>query len=112
MEIHILENIDHRRLQMAGQGKGAVMLGVTTDLEHFLAQLGERRREVGRGRRFPDPAFAVNRENLRALDLHRRVEMHLQRSLAIFALAQHRGCAEIALGQTCGLAHRGTGSGG
>ena len=87
VEIHIFQNIDHRRLQMARQRECAVMLWVTADLEHFLAQLGERRRQVGGGRRFADPAFAVNRENLRALDLHRRVEMHLKRSLAIFALA-------------------------
>ena len=46
MKIDFFENIDHRRDQGSGQCEGAVMLWITADLQHALAQLGKRRRQV------------------------------------------------------------------
>ena len=43
VEIHLFQNVDHGRLQPAGQGKGAVMLRVTADLQHALAHFGKGR---------------------------------------------------------------------
>ena len=47
------------------------MLGIAADLQHALAELGERDREVRRGRALADAALAVDREHLGGADLQR-----------------------------------------
>jgi hypothetical protein len=69
VEIDLLQDVDHRGLQMPGQREGRIVLRVATDLQHPLAQLGKRRRQVRGGGRFADPALAVDRKHLGALDL-------------------------------------------
>ena len=90
MEIHLLENIDHRRHETASEREGTVVLGVAADLKHPLAQHRKRRRQVRGRRRFADPPLAIDRENLGALDLRAFVLMHLHRSFAVLS-AQARG---------------------
>ena len=41
VEVHLLEDVDHRRHHLVGEGEGAVVLGVAADLKHPLAQLRE-----------------------------------------------------------------------
>ena len=41
VEIHLLENVDDRGLQLSGQREGAVMLGIAADLQHPLAHLAK-----------------------------------------------------------------------
>ena len=50
VKIHAFENINHRGLQRTSQGKGAVMLRITANLQHPLSHFGKGRREVRRGR--------------------------------------------------------------
>jgi hypothetical protein len=90
VEIDLLQDVDHRGLQVPGQREGRIVLRVAADLQHLLAQFGKRRRQVRGGGRFADPALAVDREHLGALDLHRRVLMDLERAFAVLAF-QDRG---------------------
>ena len=54
-----------------------------TDLQHAMAKLGKCGREVRRCRRLADPALAVNRKNLRALDPVSRIERDLDRAFPV-----------------------------
>ena len=46
VEVHLFEDVDHRWHHLVGQGEGAVVLGIATDLKHPFAQLGKRSREI------------------------------------------------------------------
>ena len=85
VKVHFLENVDDRGHQSARQRECAVMLGITANLQHTLAQLGERGGQVGRGRRFPDPALAIDCKNLCAFDLCAIVLMDLHRPFSVAA---------------------------
>ena len=39
VEVHLLENVDHGRHHLMGERERAVVLGITSDLKHPLAQL-------------------------------------------------------------------------
>ena len=60
VEFDRFQHVDHRRHQLLGEGEGAVMLGIAADLEHLVAEFGERGRKVRRGGRLADPALAVD----------------------------------------------------
>ena len=83
VEIDSFENIDHCWHHFLGQRESRIMLGIAPDLQHAVTELRERCRQVGRRRRLPDPAFAVDRKHLCALDLVLRVERNLHAALAI-----------------------------
>ena len=83
VEINILQNVDHRRLQPSCQGKGAVMLGVAADLQHPLAHHRKGRRQVGRGGRFANPPLAINRKDLGPFDLGVCILMNLNGSFPV-----------------------------
>ena len=87
VKVHPLEDVDHRRDHLLGQGEGAVVLRVAADLQHPFAELGEGRREVRAGGAFANPTFAVDGNDQRSLlDLHRGILMNLNAALTIGAL--------------------------
>jgi len=88
VEVHRFEDVDDRRHQTLGQGEGRVVLGITADLEHALAELGERDRQVRGGRALADAALAVDGEDLGALDLHVGVELNLHAALPVRVIGQ------------------------
>src|SRR5262249_28550530 len=71
-----------------GQRESRIVLRIAADLQHALAELGERNREVRRHRALADAALAIDGEDLRAVDLERRIEPDLDAALAIQAGCQ------------------------
>ena len=59
------------------------MLGIAADLQHALAELGERDRQVRRRRALADAALAVDRENLGGADLQRGIKLDLHAAFAV-----------------------------
>ena len=68
VEVHALQHVDDGRHEPLGQREGRIVLRVAADLQHALADLGERGREIGRHRALADAALAVDREHLRGAD--------------------------------------------
>jgi hypothetical protein len=90
MEIDLLQHVDHRGHQALGQREGGIVLGVAADLQHPLAELGKRHRQVRRGRRLADPALAVDREDLGLPSISSRIQMDLDAAFAVLMLEDRR----------------------
>ena len=71
VELHRFERVDDGRREPLGEREGRVVLGIAADLQHALAELGERDRKVRRRRALADAALAVDGEHLRGADLQR-----------------------------------------
>ena len=80
MELHRLQRVDDCRSEALGQREGRIVLGVAADLQHALAELRERDRQVRRRRALADAALAVDREHFRGPDLNVRIEFDLHRA--------------------------------
>jgi hypothetical protein len=65
--------------------KVRIVLGVTADLQHALAQLAESHRKVGRCGALADAALAVDGKYLGGADLDARVQLHLHAAFAVAA---------------------------
>lgn len=57
----LLEGIDDGGNEEAGEGEGAVVLGVTADLQDLFATFGQGDGNVAAGGGFADAAFAIDR---------------------------------------------------
>jgi len=83
MEVHGFEDIDHRRHQALGQGKGRVVLRIAADLQDALAELGKGDRQVRGGRALADAALAVDGKDLGRIDPDIRIELDLDTALPV-----------------------------
>ncbi len=83
VKVDILQDVDHRGHEAAGQGEGRVVFRVATDLQHPPAKRGKGRRQVRRGGRLADAALAVDGKDLGALDLHRGILVDLDRAVSV-----------------------------
>ncbi len=90
VEVDLLEDVDDRGHQPLGQREGGVVLGIAADLQHALAELGQRDRKVRRRRALADATLAIHREHLGGADDDVRIELHLDAAGAIGA--SRRGC--------------------
>ena len=88
MEIDRFQRIDHGWHQALSQREGGIVLGIAADLQHSLADLRKGRGEIGRGCRLPDPALAIDCEDLGAFNLHVRVELNLDAAFSVFTLVE------------------------
>ena len=80
VEVHRLQRVDHRRREALRQREGRIVLGVAADLQHALAELGERDRKVGGRRALADAALAVDGEDFGRADVDVGVELDLHRT--------------------------------
>ena len=87
MKVHGFKHINHRGQHFFGERESAVVLGVTTDLQHPLAQSGKGGRQVRRCGALTNTAFAVNGKDFGIADLDAGVELHLHAALAVRASA-------------------------
>jgi mannitol/fructose-specific phosphotransferase system IIA component (Ntr-type) len=93
VKIDRFEDVDHGRDQALGEREGRVMLRVAADLQNPLAEFREGGGKIRGRRRFSDPAFAIDRENLRRANRNRRIEMDLHAAFAILAAIDGPGSA-------------------
>ena len=92
VEVDFLEDVDHRRHHLVGEGEGAVVLGVAADLQDPFAQLGEGSGEVGGGGGLTDAAFAVDGDHQGfLLNVEGGVLVDLHTAFAICGTRQGRG---------------------
>jgi hypothetical protein len=102
VEIDRLEHVDDGRQHLLRQREGRVVLRVAADLQHALAKLRERGRQVARRGALADAALAVDREHLRVADLHARVEFDLNAALAVEAqVLAHARVLDVGKGYGC-----------
>ncbi len=85
VEVHRLQHIDDGRQQLLGERESGVVLRVAADLQHALAELAERDRQVGGGGAFADTALAVDGEDFGRAYFDGRVHLNLDAALAIAA---------------------------
>ena len=85
MEIHGFQRVDHRGIELLGQGEGGIMLGVAADLQHAFTQLAEGRRQIRRGGALADAAFAVNGKDFGGANFHAGVQLDLHAAFTIAA---------------------------
>ena len=83
MEIHGLQRVDHRGIELLGQGEGGIVLGVAADLQHAFTQLAEGRRQVRRGGALADATLAVDSKYFSVANLHARVHLYLHAAFTI-----------------------------
>jgi hypothetical protein len=83
VEVDLFEHVDDRWHQLLGEREGRVVLRITADLQHALAQLGKGCRQVGGGGGLADTALAVDGEHFRRADVHVRIKMNLDAAFTV-----------------------------
>ena len=85
MKVHGFKHINDRRKHFFSQREGAVMLGVTADLQHTFSHFGKCSRQIRGGGAFADTAFAIDRKDFGVADFHIRIELALHTAFAVLS---------------------------
>ena len=83
MEVDAFQDINHRGREHLGEGEGGVVLGVASDLQNALAELGKGGGEVRGGGALADAALAIDGEHLGGSDAKIGVHLDLDAALAV-----------------------------
>ena len=106
MEIHGFQRVDHRGIELLGQGKGGIVLGVAADLQHAFTQLAEGRRQIRRGGALADAALAIDGKYFGGTNFHAGVHLDLYAAFAIAAWFASTG--DLGRGYQGGFHHAAT----